>query len=92
MYEKNIIFGCKRDKGLTDPMCQDNPDVEKIKCKDVEIDGVVYRVWSSFENKIDAVKSLENLMINGLESEEENSPKPEKTEEIEEQDSPALKM
>lgn len=95
MYEKNIIFGCKRDKGLADPMCQDNPDVEKIKCKDVEIDGVVYRVWSSFENKVDPVKSLENLMLNKLEVEGENDPeleKSEETEEDQEQDFPALKM
>ena len=92
MYEKNIIFGCKRNKGLTEPMCQDNPDVKKIKCKDVEIDGVVYRVWSSFENKIDAVKSLENLMLNKLESEEESDTESEELKETQEKDSPTLKM
>ena len=81
MHDKNIIFGCKRDKGLTEPMCQDNPDVEKIKCKDVEIDGVIYRVWSSFENKVDAVKSFENLMLNKLESVEESGTESEETEE-----------
>ena len=92
MHDKNIIFGCKRDKGLTEPMCQDNPDVEKIKCKDVEIDGVIYRVWSSFENKVDAVKSFENLMLNKLESEEESGTESEETKEDQEQDFPALKM
>lgn len=89
---KIIIYNCKNVEGLGEPICWDAPDVEKIKCTDIEKDGVIYRVWTTYENKTDVVKSLENLMINGLESEEENSPKPEKTEEIEEQDSPTLKM
>ena len=89
---KIIIYNCKNVEGLSEPICWDAPDVEKIKCTDIEKDGVIYRVWTTYENKTDVVKSLENLMINGLESEEENSPKPEKTEEIEEQDSPTLKM
>ena len=92
MYNKKIIFNCKKDKGLIEPMCQDNPDAEKIKCTDVEIDGVIYRVWSSFENKIDAAKSLENLMLNRLESEEESGAEQEESDEIEVQDSPAMKL
>ena len=92
MNKKIIKYNCKKAEGLNDPMCQDNPDAEKIKCTDVEIDGVIYRVWSSFENKVDVAKSLENLMLNKLESEEENSVEPEETEESQEQDSPTLKM
>ena len=73
-------------------MCQDNPDVEKIKCNEIEKDGVIYRVWSTYENKTDVVKSLENLMLNRLETEEENDVKQEETEDSQEQDFPALKM
>ena len=42
---------------------------KKIKCTGIEKDGVIYRVWTTYENKTDVVKSLENLMLNGLESE-----------------------
>ena len=89
---KIIIYNCEKVDGLVDPLCQGAPDVEKIKCNEIEKDGVIYRVWSTYENKTDVVKSLENLMLNRLETEEENDPEPEKTEEIEEQDSPTLKM
>ena len=89
---KIIIYNCEKVDGLDDPLCQYSPDVEKIKCNEIEKDGVIYRVWSTYENKTDVVKSLENLMLNRLETEEENDPEPEKTEEIEEQDSPTLKM
>ena len=92
MNKKIIKYNCKKAEGLNDPMCQDNPDAEKIKCNDVEIDGVIYRVWSSFENKIDAAKSLENLMLNRLESEEESGAEQEESDEIEVQDSPAMKL
>ena len=89
---KIIIYNCEKVDGLDEPLCQYSPDVEKIKCNEIEKDGVIYRVWSTYENKTDVVKSLENLMLNRLETEEENDPEPEKTEEIEEQDSPTLKM
>ena len=89
---KIIIYNCEKVEGLDEPLCQYSPDVEKIKCNEIEKDGVIYRVWSTYENKTDVVKSLENLMLNRLETEEENEPEPEKTEEIEEQDSPTLKM
>ena len=89
---KIIIYNCEKVDGLDEPLCQYSPDVEKIKCTEIEKDGVIYRVWSTYENKTDVVKSLENLMLNRLETEEENDPETEKTEEIEEQDSPMLKM
>ena len=89
---KIIIYNCEKVDGLDEPLCQYSPDVEKIKCNEIEKDGVIYRVWSTYENKTDVVKSLENLMLNRLETEEENDPETEKTEEIEEQDSPMLKM
>ena len=89
---KIIIYNCKNVEGLGEPICWDAPDVEKIKCTDIEKDGVIYRVWTTYENKTDVVKSLENLMLNGLESEEEENSNPKKFEEIEEQDSHTLKM
>ena len=89
---KIIIYNCEKVEGLDEPLCQYSPDVEKIKCNEIEKDGVIYRVWSTYENKTDVVKSLENLMLNRLETEEENNSEPEKSEEIEEQDSPTLKM
>ena len=89
---KIIIYNCEKADGLDEPLCQYSPDVEKIKCNEIEKDGVIYRVWSTYENKTDVVKSLENLMLNRLETEEENDPEPEKSEELEEQDSPTLKM
>ena len=89
---KIIIYNCEKVDGLDEPLCQYSPDVEKIKCNEIEKDGVIYRVWSTYENKTDVVKSLENLMLNRLETEEENDPEPEKSEELEEQDSPTLKM
>ena len=67
---KIIIYNCKNVEGLDEPICWDAPDVEKIKCTDMEKGGVIYRVWTTYENKTDVVKSLENLMLNGLESEE----------------------
>ena len=89
---KIIIYNCEKVEGLDEPLCQYSPNVEKIKCNEIEKDGVIYRVWSTYENKTDVVKSLENLMLNRLETEEENDPEPEKSEEVEEQDSPTLKM
>lgn len=89
---KIIIYNCEKVEGLDEPLCQYSPDVEKIKCNEIEKDGVIYRVWSTYENKTDVVKSLENLMLNRLETEEENDPEPEKSEELEGQDSPTLKM
>ncbi len=45
---------------------------------------MIYRVWSAFQNKIDAVESLENLMLNSLKSDE--------IEDQEEQEFPTLNM
>ena len=89
---KIIIYNCEKVDGLDDPLCQYSPDVEKIKCNEIEKDGVIYRVWSTYENKTDVVKSLQNLMLNKLESEEESSTESEEPEETQEQDFPALKM
>ena len=89
---KIIIYNCEKVDGLDEPLCQSAPDVEKIKCNEIEKDGVIYRVWSTYENKTDVVKSLENLMLNRLETEEENGVEQEETEDSQERDSPTLKM
>lgn len=68
--DKILKYRCKKAEGLKTPLCEDMPDVVKIKCMDREIDGVTYRVWSAFTDKINAPTSLENLMLNRLESEE----------------------
>lgn len=54
-------------------------DVVKIKCTDREIDGVTYRVWSAFTDEVNAVDSLENLMLNRLEKNESESQEEEET-------------
>lgn len=66
------IFGYKFKKvnGLDRPECEEMSDVKKIKFTDREIGGVTYRVWSAFKDEVDAVNSLENLMLNKLESDE----------------------
>ncbi len=66
------IFGYKFKKvnGLVRPECEEMSDVNKIKFTDREIGGVIYRVWSAFKDEIDAADSLENLMLNRLESDE----------------------
>ncbi len=72
------IFGYKFKKvnGLVRPECEEMSEVKKIKFTDREIDGVTYRVWSAFKNEVDAADSLENLMLNRLESDEiEEQPK-----------------
>lgn len=51
----------------------------KIKCTDREIDGVTYRVWSAFTDEVNAVDSLENLMLNRLEKNESESQEEEET-------------
>ena len=89
---KIIIYNCENVDGLDEPLCQSAPDVEKIKCNEIEKDGVIYRVWSAYENKTDVVKSLENLMLNRLETEEENDVKQEEAEGSQERDFPTLKM
>ncbi|MCM1270473.1 MAG: hypothetical protein NC247_07625 [Ruminococcus flavefaciens] len=68
--KKIINYRCKKAKGLVEPLCKAMPEVQKIKCTDREIDGVVYRIWSAFKNETNAVDSLENLMLNRLESDE----------------------
>lgn len=82
--KKIIGYNFKKVKGLVKPMCEDMPEVKKIKFTDREIDGVNYRVWSAFTDEINAADSLENLMLNRLESDED--------EEQEEQEFPTLKM
>ncbi len=82
--KKIIGYNFKKAKGLVRPMCEDMPEVKKIKFTDREIDGVNYRVWSAFTDEINAADSLENLMLNRLESDED--------EEQEEQEFPTLKM
>lgn len=82
--KKIIGYNFKRVNGLDRPMCESMPEVKKIKFTDREIDGVNYRVWSAFTDKINAADSLENLMLNRLESDED--------EEQDEQEEPTLKM
>lgn len=82
--KKIIGYNFKKVKGLVKPMCEDMPEVKKIKFTDREIDGVNYRVWSAFTDEINAADSLENLMLGRLESDEDA--------EQEEQEFPTLKM
>lgn len=82
--KKIIGYNFKKAKGLVRPMCEDMPEVKKIKFTDREIDGVNYRVWSAFMDEINTADSLEKLMLNRLESDED--------EEQEEQEFPTLKM
>ena len=82
--KKIIGYNFKRVNGLDRPMCESMPEVKKIKFTDREIDGVNYRVWSAFTDEINAADSLENLMLNRLESDE--------SEEQDEQEEPTLKM
>lgn len=77
--DKIFKYRCKKAKGLKTPLCEDMPDVVKIKCTDREIDGVTYRVWSAFKDEVNAVDSLENLMLNRLEKSESESQEEEET-------------
>lgn len=72
------IFGYKfkKVKGLVRPECEKMSEVKKIKFTDREIGGVTYRVWSAFKDEVDAATSLENLMLNKLETDDiEEQPK-----------------
>lgn len=96
---KIIGYKFKKAKGLVKPMCEDMPEVKKIKFTDREIGGVTYRVWSAFSDEINAADSLENLMLNRLESDEiEKQLEPDiesendEIDEQEEQEFPTLKM
>ncbi len=82
--KKFIGYNFKKVNGLDRPICEKMPEVKKIKFTDREIDGVNYRVWSAFTDEINAADSLENLMLNRLESDED--------EEQAEQEFPTLKM
>ncbi len=66
------IFGYKFKKVncLLRTECKKMSDVKKIKFTDREIGGVTYRVWSAFKDEVNAVDSLENLMLNKLESDD----------------------
>ena len=68
--DKILKYRCNKADGLKKPLCENMPEVVKIKCTDREIDGVTYRVWSAFQNEVSASDSLENLMLNRLESDE----------------------
>ena len=82
--KKFIGYNFKRVNGLDRPICEEMPEVKKIKFTDREIGGITYRVWSAFTDEINAADSLENLMLNSLESDED--------EEQDEQEEPTLKM
>ena len=69
--KKFIGYNFKKVNGLDRPICEKMPEVKKIKFTDREIDGVNYRVWSAFTDEINAADSLENLMLNRLESDED---------------------
>lgn len=84
---KIIGFKFKKVKGLKRPLCENMPKIKKIKFTDREIGGVTYRVWSAFTDEVNAADSLENLMLNRLESEES-----EEQSDQEEQESPTIKM
>ncbi len=71
--KKIIKFKCRKNQGLVKPICEEKENVVKIKCTDKEIDGVNCRVWSAFQNDVSGEKSLENLMLNRLESDESES-------------------
>lgn len=77
--DKIFKYRCKNAKGLKTPLCENMPDVVKIKCTDREIDGVTYRVWSAFKDEVNAVDNLENLMLNRLEKRESESQEEEET-------------
>ena len=83
---KIIGYKIKKAEGLNRPMCENMPKIKKIKFTDREIGGVTYRVWSAFTDEVNAADSLENLMLNRLESEESEE------QDQEEQESPTLKM
>ena len=77
--DKIFKYRYKNAKGLKTPLCENMPDVVKIKCTDREIDGVTYRVWSAFKDEVNAVDSPENLMLNRLEKSESESQEEEET-------------
>lgn len=77
--DKIFKYRCKKADGLKKPLCESMPEVVKIKCTDREIDGVTYRVWSAFQNEVSASDSLENLMLNRLESDENEEPEEEES-------------
>lgn len=82
--KKFIGYNFKKVNGLDRPICEKMSEVKKIKFTDREIDGVNYRVWSAFTDEINAADSLENLMLNRLESDEDEGQ--------DEQEFPTLKM
>ncbi len=66
------IFGYKFKKvnGLVRPECEEMSEVRKIKFTDRGIGNVTYRVWLAFKDEVNTVDSLENLMLNKLESDD----------------------
>ena len=58
----------KREYTLEPAQCQNQGDAQY---HDHFIDGVTYRVWSVFEGRTNAAKSLFNLMLRRLETGDE---------------------
>lgn len=59
--EKNI-------SELAEPICRNSSEVTSAEYHDYRLDGVIYRVWSAFEDKTTAENSLSELMLRELES------------------------
>ncbi len=49
-------------------LCRSDPEVVASEYNDVNIDGVTYRVWSAYEDKIDIEQALGELMLRKLET------------------------
>ena len=64
--ERNTIR--KREYTLEPSLCQNQGDAQY---HDHYLNGVTYRVWSVFEGQTSAAKSLSNLMLRRLETEDE---------------------
>ena len=58
----------KREYTLEPAQCQNQGDAQY---HDHYLNGVTYRVWSVFEGQTSAAKSLSNLMLRRLETEDE---------------------
>lgn len=61
----------KDTQSLAKPLCKDDPEIQAAEYHDHYINGVTYRVWSAFEGKTKAEKSLGELMLRRLESSED---------------------
>ena len=61
----------KKEYQLEPAQCQNRTDLQGFECHDHYLNGVTYRVWSVFEGRTNAAKSLSTLMLRKLESGEE---------------------